>query len=162
MHTFPLPPCREHTFQWEDGEHTTCYRCGAPAETPTIQETTMNAFTPGTRVDDDGRTGTVIVDTAKTAEHPGFVAVAWDDGATTLASPNRLTVFREHLPSPVTKEQAVKLAELICSLGRDEEGASPTVIYAFRGSYPVHRIVSQLMGLTTEIDREYRRSTSTH
>lgn len=29
-YAFPLAPCRTHTFQWEDGEHSECYRCGAP------------------------------------------------------------------------------------------------------------------------------------
>lgn len=35
-YTFPLPKCRTHTYEWEDGPHDTCYRCGA--EQPDKQE----------------------------------------------------------------------------------------------------------------------------
>lgn len=45
---FPLDPCETHTYMWEDGEHDTCYRCGAETKNdrgePT-KATTANEIT---------------------------------------------------------------------------------------------------------------------
>ena len=54
-HAFPLPDCNTHTYMWEDGEHDTCYRCGA--DRPAVEQTDANTRTltlPGSNSPKDG------------------------------------------------------------------------------------------------------------
>lgn len=78
-YAFPPLKCQPHTYEWEDGPHDTCYRCGA--DRPATKEdrdalakehaTASNTETPEKETDMDNSTDTLRPETDNEADRCG-------------------------------------------------------------------------------------------